>query len=31
MTLVFLTCGKGRLETVFPEIGKVIGGRGWNM
>lgn len=31
MVLVFLTCEKGRLERVFPEIGKMIGGTGWDM
>lgn len=31
MTLVFVICGKGRLERVFSEIGKVIRGTGWDM
>lgn len=31
MALMFLTCEKGRLERVFPEIGKMIGGTGWDM
>lgn len=34
MTLVFLTCGKGRLETdwrCLPEIGKMTGGTVWDV
>ena len=31
MALVFLICEKGRLERVFPEIGKMIGGTVWDM
>lgn len=31
MTLVFLACGKRRLEIVFPKVGKMTGGTGWNV